>query len=80
MKVPATDSSNLPTYGEDSVELMLEHYGVEQTAVTIDGDEYIKEALISNDIRTEWKTFRSYLSKQPLVTLKSQLTDSTKMT
>ena len=30
---------------------MLENYGVEQTAVTIDGDEYTKEALISDDIQ-----------------------------
>ena len=41
---------------------MLAHYGAEHPAKTVDGDEYTKEALISPEIRTEWKTFRSYLS------------------
>ena len=76
-KVPAADSSDLLAYGEDSVDLMLAHYGAEQPAETVDGDEYTKEALISPEIRTEWKTFRSYLSKQPKGTLYSQLTELT---
>ena len=76
-KVPAADSSDLLAYGEDSVDLMLAHYGAEQPAETVDGDEYTKEALISPEIQTEWKTFRSYLSKQPKGTLYSQLTELT---
>ena len=75
-RVPATDSSDLVAYGEDSVDLMLAHYGAEQPAETIDGDEYTKEALISPEIRTEWKMFRSYLYKQPKGTLYSQLQSS----
>ena len=62
-KVPAADTSDLLHYGEDSVDLLLTHYGAEQPADTVDGDEYTKKALISPDIQTEWKTFRSYLSK-----------------
>ena len=64
-EVPAADSSDLLAYGEDSVKLMLAHYGVEQLqpAETVDGDEYTTEALISPEIRTEWKTFQSCLSK-----------------
>ena len=76
-KVPAADSSDLLHYGEDSVDLLLAHYGAEQPADTIDGDEYTKKALISPDIRTEWKTFRSYLSKQPKGILYSQVTELT---
>ena len=57
--------------------MRLAHYGAEQPAETVDGDEYTKEALISPEIRTEWKTFRSYLSKQPKGTLYSQLTELT---
>ena len=76
-KVPAADSSDLLAYEQDSVDLMLAHYGAEQPAETVDGDEYTKEALISPEIRTEWKTFRSYLSKQPKGTLYSQLTELT---
>ena len=73
-KVPAADSSGLLSYGEDSVDLLIEHYGAEQPVETMQGDEYTKEALISPELRTEWKTFRSYLSKQPKGTLCSQLT------
>ena len=51
---PAADSSDLLAYGEDSVDLMLAHYGAEQPAETVDGEEYTKEALISPEIRTEW--------------------------
>jgi len=76
-KVPAADSSDLLHYGEDSVDLLLAHYGADQPANTVDGVEYTKKALISPDIRTEWKTFRSYLLKQPKGTLYSQLTELT---
>ena len=59
------------------MDLLLAHYGAEQPADIVDGYEYTKKALISPDIRTEWKTFRSYLSKQPKGTLYSQLTELT---
>ena len=49
-KVPAADSSDLLHYGEDLVDLLLSHYGAEQPADTIDGDEYTNKALISPDI------------------------------
>ena len=57
MKVPATDSSDLLAYGEDSVDLVLAHHGAEQPAKIVDGDEYTKEALIFPEIQMEWKTF-----------------------
>ena len=76
-KVPAAYSSDLLHYGEDLVDLLLAHYSAEQPADTVDGDEYTKKALISPDIRTEWKTFRSYVSKQPKGTLYSHLTELT---
>ena len=43
-KVPAADSSDLLHYGEDSVDLLLAHYGAEQPADTVDGDEYNQES------------------------------------
>ena len=76
-EVTAADSSDLLAYGEDSVDLMLSHYGAEHTAETVDGDEYTKEALKSPEIRAEWGTFLSYLSKQQKGTLSSQLTELT---
>ena len=56
-KVPTADSSDLVAYGEDSVDLILAQYGVEQPAETADDDEYTKEALISPEIWTKWKMF-----------------------
>ena len=49
-KVPAAGSSDLLAYGEESVDLMLAHYGVVQPPETVDGDEYTKEALMSSEI------------------------------
>ena len=57
------------------MDLLIEHYGAKQPAETVQGDKYILEALISPELQTEWKTFRSYLSKQPEGTLYSQLTE-----
>ena len=48
---------------------------MEKPADTIDGGEYTAKALISSDIRTEWKTYQSYLSKQRKGTFYSQLTE-----
>ena len=45
-----------------------------QSAETVQGGECTKEALISPELKIEWKTFRSYLPKQPKGTLYSQLT------
>ena len=64
-KVPASDFSDLHSYGEDSVDLLINHYGADLPAETVQGDEYIKQALISPELRTKWKTFRRYLSQQP---------------
>ena len=68
-KVPAGDSSGLLSYGEDSVDLLIQHYGLEQPAETVQADEYTKEALVSPKLQTEWKTFCCYLCKQPKGTL-----------
>ena len=55
------------------MDLLLAHYGTEQPADTVDDDEYTKKAIISPDIRTEWKTIRSYLSKLPIEAAKREL-------
>ena len=39
----------------------------------MDGEETVKAAMISTEIRTEWKTFRQLLVKQPQDTTASQL-------
>ena len=51
--MPAADSYDLLAYGEDLVDLMLAHYGVEQPAET----KYTKEALISPTYLSSQKNF-----------------------
>ena len=72
-KVPKQDSVSLPTYGEESVGKLIAHYGEDREAETVDGEETMKAAIISTEIRTEWKTFRQLLVKQPQDTTASQL-------
>ena len=72
-KVPKQDSVSLPTYGEESVGKLIAHYGEDREAEIVDGEETVKAAMISTEIRTEWKTFRQLLVKQPQDTTASQL-------
>ena len=53
-KLPA-DSYDLSHCGEDSIGTLLTHYGTDRPAVTLQGEETVKEAMISPDITTEWK-------------------------
>ena len=55
--MPILDSVSLPTYGDDSVENLIIHYGEDKDAETVDGEETVKRAMISTEILTEWKTF-----------------------
>ena len=71
-KVPV-DSDHLYHYGEDSISTLLAHYGVDRSAETLQGEETVKEAMISPDITTEWKTFRQFMAKQPEESMKLQL-------
>ena len=64
LKVPDEYSSDRSHYGEVFVSALLAHYGVDKSAETMQGDETTKAALISPDIKTEWKTFRRYMAKQ----------------
>ena len=41
--------------------------------VIVHGVQFVKEGIISLDVRTEWKTYRQLLSKQPKDNLKTQL-------
>ena len=65
-RVPCVDSDDLFCYGEDSVNTLLAHYGIDRSAETLESNRFfycfftiktVKEAIISSDSRTEWKTF-----------------------
>ena len=44
---------------------LIQHYGEDREAQTIDGEEYLKKALISSELHTEWKIFHQFFSKHP---------------
>ena len=76
-KIPNVDSPEFPSYGDNEVAILTEHYGQDKSAETTAGKQYIKEGLISTETATEWKTYRHYLSKQTKDsdTIKKQLKD-----
>jgi len=72
-KTPSVDSSHYKHYGEDSLGLLLDQYGVNKTALTVDGEEYEKKALITAEVHAEWTTFCHCLLKRPKEDTISQL-------
>ena len=53
-------SVGFTSYGGSSIDTLIQHYGEDWEAQTIDGEEYLKKALISPELHTEWKTFRQF--------------------
>ena len=72
-KMPDASSSHLALYGEDSIDVLMNHYGAEKPAHTVQGVAFKKPPLITSEILTEWKTFRCFLSKKPEEDMKAQL-------
>ena len=70
---PNVDSPGFTSYGDSSIDTLIQHYGKDREAQTIDGEEYLKKALISPELHTEWKTFRQFFSKHPEEDMKLQL-------
>ena len=64
-KLPQNDSPDLSSYGEEFHGVLEDYYGKEVAAESIEGEEFIVPALVSPDIRTEWMTFRRYITRQP---------------
>ena len=63
-KMPDVSSSHLASYGEDSIDVLMNHYGAEKPVHTVQGEEFMKLPLITSEVHTEWKTFRCFLSKK----------------
>ena len=72
-KVPATSSPLFSLYGEGAIDTLIDHYAQVCPAETVHGVQFVKEGIISLDVRTEWETYRQLLSKQPKDNLKTQL-------
>ena len=63
-KLPQNDFPDLSSYGEEFLGVLEDHYGKELAAESIEGEEFIIPTLVSPDIRTEWMTFRRYITRQ----------------
>ena len=72
-KMPAPASPDLPLYGENSVGVLMKHYGVGKTAETMQNEEFTRPPLISSEVQTEWKTLRHFLLQKPEEDMRTQL-------
>ena len=72
-KAPKVHSLDLPQYGEEAITTLLAHYGAEKPAETLLGEPTNREAVITSDITTEWKTYCQLLVNKPENNMKSQL-------
>ena len=72
-KAPKVDSLDLPQYGEQAITTLLPHYGAGKPAKILLGEPTNREAVITSDITTEWKTYRQLLVNKPQNNMKSQL-------
>jgi hypothetical protein len=61
-KLPQKDSPDLSSYGDEFLGVLEDHYGKELAASSVEGEEFTVPALVSSDIRTEWMTFRRYIT------------------
>jgi len=54
---------------------LLYQYRLPRTALSLDDEEFQKQALITEEVYAEWTTFCHYIAKQPKEDMLSQLYD-----
>jgi len=74
-KTPKLDSSEYSNNSKDSLSILLHQYGLPRTALSLDGEEFQNQRLITGEVYAEWTTFRHYIAKQPKEDISSQLYD-----
>ena len=74
-KAPKADSQtpDLSKHGEEAIGTLLVYYGLEKQAKTLHGNSINREAIITSDITTEWKTYHQLLVSKPKIDMKAQL-------
>ena len=60
-------------YREGAIDTLIDHYVQDFPTETLHGVQFVKEGIISLDVRTECKTYFQLLSKQLKDNLKTQL-------
>ena len=68
--VPSDDSSQFSTYGKKSIEVLLNHYGKDKFALTLNDEETVKTA--------NWITLHTLLAKKPEESIALQLKEHIK--
>ena len=52
-KMSDVSSSHLALHGEDSIDVLMNHYGAEKQAYTVQGEEFMKPPLITSEVYLE---------------------------
>jgi len=74
-KTSKLDSSEYSNYVKDSLNILLHQYGLPRTVLSLDGEEFQKQAVITDEVYAEWTTFHHYIAKKPKEDISSQLYD-----
>ena len=61
--VPSTDPSQIPKHGKKSIDVLLNYYGKDKFALTLN-DETVKTAVIFPKVLIEWITYHTLLAKK----------------
>ena len=72
-KVPSLSNSELPLYGDISIQTLIGQFGRDLPAKSLEGTEFEEAAIVSSDLSTEWKTYHQLLIKQPKDDISLQL-------
>ena len=73
--IPSTDSSQFPTFGKNSIAVLLSHLGKGKFALTLNDDETLKQLSYPPEEHTEWITFRTLQAKKPEDSIALQLNE-----
>ena len=71
--MPNLSTHKLHLYGDNSIQTLIEQFGRDLPAISLEGTELEKAAIVSSDISTEWKTYRQLLIKQSKDDISMQL-------
>ena len=56
-KVPSLSTHELPIYGDSSIQTLIGQFERDSPAISLEGTEFEKAAIVSSDLSTEWKMY-----------------------
>ena len=60
-KVPSLSTHELPLYGNSSILILIGQFRRDLPAKSLEGTEFVKAAIVSSDLTTEWKMYHQLL-------------------